>query len=56
MARLGRRGGGQLDRRRLTAYDTGYVALAERLTASPLTCDGKYTTIPGLRCAVELIG
>jgi predicted nucleic acid-binding protein len=39
----------------MTAYDAGYVALAEQLSASLLTCDRKYTTVPGLRCAIELI-
>jgi predicted nucleic acid-binding protein len=42
-------------RENMTAYDAGYVALAEQLTASLLTCDRKYATVPGLRCAVELI-
>jgi len=42
-------------RENMTAYDAGYVALAEQLSASFLTCDRKYTTVPGLRCAVELI-
>jgi predicted nucleic acid-binding protein len=42
-------------RANMTAYDAGYVALAEHLTASLLTCDRKYAAVPGLRCAVELI-
>ncbi len=42
-------------RENMTAYDAGYVALAEQLTASLLTCDRKYTGVPGLRCAVELL-
>jgi predicted nucleic acid-binding protein len=42
-------------RENMTAYDAGYVALAEQLTASLLTCDRKYTAVPGLRCAVELL-
>ena len=42
-------------RENMTAYDAGYVALAEQLSASLLTCDRKYTTVPGLRCAVELL-
>ena len=42
-------------RANMTAYDAGYVALAERLTASLLTCDRKYTAVPGVRCAVELL-
>jgi predicted nucleic acid-binding protein len=39
----------------MTAYDAGYVALAEQLTASLLTCDRKYAAVPGLRCSVELL-
>jgi predicted nucleic acid-binding protein len=42
-------------RANMTAYDVGYVALAEQLDASLLTCDRKYAAVPGLRCAVELI-
>ncbi len=42
-------------RENMTAYDAGYVALAEQLSASLLTCDSQYTTVPGLRCAVELL-
>jgi predicted nucleic acid-binding protein len=42
-------------RANMTAYDAGYVALAEHLTASLLTCDRKYAVVPGLRCAVELL-
>jgi len=42
-------------RENMTAYDAGYVALAEQLSASLLTCDRKYTAVPGLRCAVELL-
>ena len=42
-------------RANMTAYDAGYVALAEHLTASLLTCDRKYTAAPGLRCTVELL-
>ena len=43
-------------RENMTAYDAGYVALAEQLTASLLTCDRKFAGVPGLRCAVELLG
>ena len=42
-------------RANMTAYDAGYVALAEHLTASLLTCDSKYTAAPGPRCTVELL-
>ncbi|MQA86919.1 MAG: PIN domain-containing protein [Streptosporangiales bacterium] len=42
-------------RENMTAYDAGYVALAEHLGAGLLTCDGKYAAITGLRCAIELL-
>ena len=42
-------------RENMTAYDAGYVALAEQLNASVLTCDRKYAGVPGLRCPVELL-
>jgi predicted nucleic acid-binding protein len=42
-------------RENMTAYDAGYVALAEQLDAVLLTCDAKYATATGPRCAIELI-
>lgn len=39
----------------LTAYDAAYVALAERLDATLITCDGKLAGASGPRCAFELI-
>jgi predicted nucleic acid-binding protein len=42
-------------RENMTAYDAGYVALAELLGAALLTCDAKYTATPGLHCAIELL-
>jgi predicted nucleic acid-binding protein len=39
----------------MTAYDAGYVALAEQLTASLLTSDRKYAGVPGLHCPAELL-
>jgi predicted nucleic acid-binding protein len=42
-------------RENMTAYDAGYVALAEHLTATLLTCDRKYAAAPGLRCTIELL-
>ncbi len=42
-------------RENMTAYDAGYVALAEQLGASLLTCDRKYARVPDLHCAVELL-
>lgn len=42
-------------RENMTAYDANYVALAEHLDAALLTCDVKYATLTGPRCAVELL-
>lgn len=42
-------------RENMTAYDAGYVALAEHLGAALLTCDAKFSSTPGPRCAVELL-
>jgi predicted nucleic acid-binding protein len=42
-------------RENLTAYDAAYVALAERLDAPLLTCDGKLVAAPGLACTIDLI-
>lgn len=42
-------------RQNMTAYDAGYVALAEQIDAVLLTCDAKYTATAGPRCAIELI-
>ncbi|CAO5158096.1 Ribonuclease VapC [Frankia sp. AiPs1] len=42
-------------RENMTAYDAGYVALAERIDAVLLTCDAKYAATAGPRCAIELI-
>ncbi|WP_322770657.1 type II toxin-antitoxin system VapC family toxin [Frankia sp. Cr1] len=42
-------------RENMTAYDAGYVALAEQLDAVLLTCDAKYAATTGPRCAIELI-
>jgi predicted nucleic acid-binding protein len=42
-------------RANMTAYDAVYVALADQLTASLITCDRKYLGVPGLCCAVELL-
>lgn len=40
----------------LTAYDAAYVALAEALTASLLTADGRLGRASGIRCEVEVLG
>jgi predicted nucleic acid-binding protein len=39
----------------VTPYDAAYVALAENLGGSVLTCDGRLTTASGPRCAFTLI-
>jgi predicted nucleic acid-binding protein len=39
----------------LTAYDAGYVALAEQLDCSVVTADGRLASAPGIRCPVTLV-
>ena len=39
----------------LTAYDAVYVALAEALECTLLTCDGRLARAPGLSRRVELV-
>jgi predicted nucleic acid-binding protein len=39
----------------VTPYDAAYVAVAERLEAPLITCDGKLAAASGPRCAFELI-
>jgi predicted nucleic acid-binding protein len=39
----------------LTAYDAAYVALAEALEGTVLTCDGRLARAPGLSRCVELV-
>lgn len=39
----------------ITLYDAAYVALAELLSATVITCDGKLTAASGPRCTFELI-
>ena len=43
-------------RENLTAYDAVYVALAEALDASLLTCDARIRRAPGMRRRVEVVG
>lgn len=43
-------------RENLTAYDAAYVALAEGLHASLITCDARLAGAPGMRVPVELVG
>lgn len=42
-------------RKAVSAYDAAYVALAEALNASLLTCDAKLSRTSGLRAVIELI-
>ncbi len=42
-------------RNNITAYDAAYVALAERLDSSLITCDAKLAAASGPRCSFELI-
>ena len=42
-------------RENLTAYDAVYVALAEALDSTLLTCDGRLARAPGLSRRVELV-
>lgn len=39
----------------LTAYDAGYVALAEALGCPLITADRRIARAPGIRCAVETV-
>ena len=43
-------------RENLTAYDAVYVALAEALETTLLTCDGRLARAPGMARRVELVG
>lgn len=42
-------------RDRLTAYDAVYVALAEALRATLVTCDGRLARAPGSAALVDLV-
>ena len=42
-------------RKNLTAYDATYIALAEALDATLLTCDGRLARAPGIGVRVDLI-
>jgi len=42
-------------RTNLSAYDAGYVALAESLGCSLLTVDSRLSRAPGIRCAVTVV-
>jgi len=43
-------------RANLTVYDAAYVALAELIDAPLLTADAKLASVPGVTCAVEVLG
>lgn len=43
-------------RSNLSAYDAGYVALAEAIDAPLLTRDARLARAPGLRCEVVVLG
>ena len=42
-------------RENLSAYDEGYVALAERLGCALLTADARLARAPGVRCAITVV-
>lgn len=42
-------------RNNLSAYDAGYVALAEALSSTLLTADRRLARAPGIRCPVTVI-
>jgi predicted nucleic acid-binding protein len=42
-------------RENVTAYDAVYVALAEALDATLVTCDGRLARAPGVQARVELV-
>jgi len=42
-------------RANLSAYDAGYVALAESLDCSLVTADLRLTRAPGIRCSITVV-
>lgn len=43
-------------REKFTVYDACYVALAEGLRATLVTCDARLAKAPGIRAPIELLG
>ena len=39
----------------LSAYDAGYVALAEALDCSLVTADARISRVPGVRCPITVV-
>jgi predicted nucleic acid-binding protein len=39
----------------VSAYDAGYVALAEALGCGLLTADGRLAGAPGVRCPITVV-
>lgn len=39
----------------LSAYDAGYVALAESLDCTLVTADGRISRAPGIRCPITVV-
>ncbi|MDQ6837883.1 MAG: VapC toxin family PIN domain ribonuclease, partial [Actinomycetota bacterium] len=42
-------------RANVRAWDAAYVALAEALSATLITLDGRLAAVPGLRCRIEVV-
>lgn len=42
-------------RHNLSAYDAGYVALAESLACSLVTADARISRAPGIRCPITVV-
>jgi predicted nucleic acid-binding protein len=42
-------------RENVTAYDAGYIALAESLNCALITADAKLSHAPGIRCPITVV-
>jgi predicted nucleic acid-binding protein len=42
-------------RENLSAYDAGYIALAEELTCTLVTADARLSRAPGIRCPITVV-